>query len=372
MRVRAAASGNEALVWLDQNDHFDLAVLDMQMPEMDGAQLATAIHARRLPYKLPLVLLTSFGRREEDLSTGHFVASLTKPVKAAQLYDILLNVLSDTVTQRSPAPPQVSFDATMATRFPLRLLLAEDNVINQRVALKTLERMGYRADVAANGFEVLDALSRQRYDVVLMDVQMPELDGLEATRRIGREVPPARRPYIIAMTANAMQGDRERCLEAGMDDYISKPVRVEELVAALERSAARQEGRLAAAAATSAPGTLIDCTVLDQLQASLGGGDPSIVAELIDLFFVETPKQLAELRQALQTHATTDAIRAVHTLKANAAILGAHALALLSAELEELATQGDLSIVQARLAELTGTHAAAFAALEALRPAYLA
>ena len=372
MRVRAAASGNEAMVWLEQSDHFDLAVLDMQMPEMDGVQLATAIHARRLPYNLPLVLLTSFGRREEDLSTGHFVASLTKPVKAAQLYDILLNVLSDSVAHRSPAPPQVTFDTTMATRHPLRLLLAEDNVINQRVAIKTLERMGYRADVAANGFEVLDALSRQRYDVVLMDVQMPELDGLEATRRIDYEVPPARRPYIIAMTANAMQGDRERCLEAGMDDYISKPVRVEELVAALERSAARQDGVRSEAALASAPGALIDRTVLDQLQVSLGGGDPSIVAELIDRFFIETPKQLAELGQALQTHATTDAIRAVHTLKANAAILGAHALALLSAELEELATQGDLSIVQARLAELTGTHADAFAALEALRPAYLA
>ena len=119
---------------------------------------------------------------------------------------------------------------------PFRLLLVEDNVVNQKVALHILERLGYRADVAGNGLEVLDALTRQAYDVVLMDVQMPELDGLEATRAIRQQWPAAKQPRIIAMTANAMQGDRERCLEAGMDDYIAKPVRIEDLSAALERN----------------------------------------------------------------------------------------------------------------------------------------
>ena len=371
MRVRTAVSGSEALLWLEQNETFDVAVLDMQMPEMDGTQLAAAIQARRLPHKLPMILLTSFGRRDEDLGAGHFAASLTKPVKAAQLYEVLLSVIGDTGTRRANHTAQGGFDGAMAVRLPLRLLLAEDNVINQRVALKTLERMGYRADVAANGLEVLDALARQPYDVVLMDVQMPELDGLEASRRIGRELPHARRPYIIAMTANAMQGDRELCLAAGMDDYISKPVRVEELVAALERSTTLRHAHKPHEAEATAPEALIDQATLDRLLQSLGDGDPAILVELIELFLAETPKQIGELRHALLAQNVTEVARAVHTLKANAAILGADALTALSAELEALAGQGHLQRVQARLPELTGAHGATCAALETLRLRYL-
>ncbi|NLF02945.1 MAG: response regulator, partial [Anaerolineales bacterium] len=131
-----------------------------------------------------------------------------------------------------------SVDGEMAARHPLRILLAEDNAVNQKLALRLLSQMGYRADVAANGLEAIQALERQRYDVVLMDVQMPEMDGLEATRRICARWPRSQRPHIIAMTANVMQGDRELCLEAGMDDYVGKPIRVEELVVALYRAKA--------------------------------------------------------------------------------------------------------------------------------------
>jgi CheY-like chemotaxis protein len=134
-----------------------------------------------------------------------------------------------------PAPSRHRADPEMAARLPLRILLAEDNAVNQKLALRLLSQMGYRADVAGNGQEVVDALERQRYDVVLMDVQMPEMDGLEATRRIHKRWPDSKRPRIIAMTANAMQGDREAFLQAGMDDYVSKPIRIEELVSALSR-----------------------------------------------------------------------------------------------------------------------------------------
>ena len=143
------------------------------------------------------------------------------------------------------AREEPQFDAQMGQQWPLRILLAEDNATNQKLALRLLARMGYHADVAANGLEALEALERQLYDVVLMDVQMPEMDGLEATRHIRRELPEARQPRVIAMTANAMQGDREMCLAAGMDDYVSKPIRIEELVEALSKSrplAASQEG----------------------------------------------------------------------------------------------------------------------------------
>jgi len=159
-------------------------------------------------------------------------------LKASGLFDALMGVFARSVQRAlGPAPVSVSArpDAEMAQRLPLRILLAEDYVVNQKLALRLLAQMGYRADVAANGLETIQALERQPYDVVLMDVQMPEMDGLEATRQIRSRWPAAEQPRIIAMTANAMQGDREICLEAGMDDYVSKPIRVDELVQALSR-----------------------------------------------------------------------------------------------------------------------------------------
>jgi CheY-like chemotaxis protein len=132
-------------------------------------------------------------------------------------------------------------DPQMGVRHPLRILLAEDNLVNQKLALRLLQQMGYRADLASNGLEAVESVQRQTYDVVLMDVQMPELDGLDATRRICAAHPAGRRPRIVAMTANAMQGDREMCIAAGMDDYITKPIRVNELINALNNAAARKD-----------------------------------------------------------------------------------------------------------------------------------
>jgi PAS domain S-box-containing protein len=335
MRTQAVASGPEALRWLEQSNECDIAVLDMQMPGMDGAQLAEAIRHLRGAEKLPLVLLTSLGRREADMGAGVFVACLTKPIKSAQLYEVLCDVVGAPVARNAPAP-RSPIDPRMAERLPLRILLAEDNAVNQKVALRMLERLGYRADVSANGLEVLDALQRQPYDVVLMDMQMPEMDGLAATRRIAEIWRPGLRPRIIAMTANAMQGDRELCLDAGMDDYISKPVRVEDLVAALERCAPLQTR---GAVVATAPGetAAVDREVLARLQAELGGGDPAIVVELIDLFLHDTSSLLADMRQALSDDDPCAVRRAAHTLKASSASLGAAPLAARCHELELLA-----------------------------------
>jgi PAS domain S-box-containing protein len=238
MLPRGCPSGSEALEILRKGEPFDLAILDMHMPEMSGVDLASEIRkmeaSRPGVARLPLVLSTSLGGREEARESMEFTAILLKPIRQSALFDVLINVFAgEAEPVVKPAPERVTLDPGMASRRPLRILLAEDNVVNQKLALRLLSQMSYRADVAANGLEVLQAVKRQPYDVIFMDVQMPEMDGLEATRRLCAELSADKRPRIIAMTANAMQGDREICLEAGMDDYLSKPIRVEELVAAL-------------------------------------------------------------------------------------------------------------------------------------------
>jgi CheY-like chemotaxis protein len=229
MRVADCDHPARAIAML-ASDSFDLAIIDMHMPGMDGGELAQRIRADG--HTLPLVLFSSLGRREEG--DNLFAAALAKPLHQSQLFDTLVTLLvHDAAPKAAHAPAKPKIDATLATRHPLRILLAEDNVVNQKLALRLLQQMGYRADLASNGIEAVESVGRQSYDVVLMDVQMPEMDGLEATRRITARWPEGKRPRIVAMTANAMQGDREACLAAGMDDYVVKPIRVEALVEAL-------------------------------------------------------------------------------------------------------------------------------------------
>jgi signal transduction histidine kinase/DNA-binding response OmpR family regulator len=237
MLVDDTAEPSEALDWVARGAPFDVAILDVMMPEMDGPMLATEMRKHRDAKALPLVFLSSLGRREAAAEHVAPAAYLMKPLKPSQLFDALVGIFASTASVEAAGTPPLADNIQLGERLPLRILLAEDNAVNQKLALRLLKQMGYRADVATNGLEVLDVLDQQPYDVVLMDVQMPEMDGLEATRSLRRTLPAERQPRIIAMTANAMQGDRELCLEAGMDDYVSKPIRVEELVKALARSA---------------------------------------------------------------------------------------------------------------------------------------
>jgi CheY-like chemotaxis protein len=236
-------SPRHALRWLEAGEQFDLAILDMYIPEMDGNELAQAIRALPSGKSLPLMMLSSLGRRETNLSQTDFIAQLHKPLKPSQLFDALAGVFASSDDEERVKPPAetLQFDPEMGKRHPLRILLAEDNRVNQKVALRILEQSGYRADIASNGKEALECVTRQAYDVILMDVQMPEMDGLEAAGQILARWPNSQdRPYIIAMTADAMQGDRERCLLAGMDDYVAKPIRVAELMDALQKVKARR------------------------------------------------------------------------------------------------------------------------------------
>jgi len=235
MHSRDTDSPAEALRWVGEGERFDLAILDLHMPEMDAIDLARRI--RETQPALPLVLFSSLGRREASKVEALFNAFLSKPLHQSQLFDTLVDLLA----HDKPVKPAASastvrssqIDPAMAQRHPLRILLAEDNAVNQKLAMRLLQQMGYQADLANNGLEAVEAVQRQAYDVVLMDVQMPEMDGLDATRRICELLPPDGRPRIVAMTANAMQGDREMCIEAGMDDYLTKPIQVLRLVEAL-------------------------------------------------------------------------------------------------------------------------------------------
>ncbi|GAB4401107.1 MAG: hypothetical protein OHK003_27340 [Anaerolineales bacterium] len=220
----------EALKWIESGETFDIAILDMHMPEMDGLELAKKLRGLT---NFPLVLFSSLGRREAGDENNIFSAYLSKPIKQSQLFDTLVGLFVHSDEEdRKVTTDRFKPDPQMAARHPLKILLAEDNAVNQKLALRLLQQMGYQADVAVNGRETIQAVEREWYDVILMDVQMPEMDGLEATREIVARWP-QKRPYIIGLTANAMQGDREMCLNAGMNHYIPKPIRVIELVDAL-------------------------------------------------------------------------------------------------------------------------------------------
>jgi signal transduction histidine kinase/DNA-binding response OmpR family regulator len=240
MSARASGSPTEALGWVRDGAEFDLAILDMHMPDLDGVALASAIHDTDAGATTPVVILSSLG--VHDRASGDVAAYLVKPVKPTQLHDTLATVVAGQATSVPLRPSGTDIDHDLGARHPLHILLAEDNPVNQKLATRLLERMGYHADVADDGLAAIAALEASSYDVVLMDVQMPELDGLEATRRIRGRWPAGTGPRIVAMTANAMEGDREACLAAGMDDYISKPIRPAALAAALVAARPRASG----------------------------------------------------------------------------------------------------------------------------------
>jgi CheY-like chemotaxis protein/HPt (histidine-containing phosphotransfer) domain-containing protein len=277
---------------------------------------------------------------------------LAKPVKASQLYNALVKALAEHVQQPEAGRPmpEVGKPATSS----LRILLAEDNAVNQKVALRLLDQLGYRADVASDGLEALEALERQPYDVVLMDVQMPELDGLDASRRICELWPADVRPRIIAMTANAMPEDREACFAAGMDDYVAKPIRPNELAKALSRTRTLKDRGTPRAQGAAAN---LDASAVESLR-DLGGEE--FVAEVIDTFLSDAPALVETLRTTYEQGQTEGLRRAAHTLKSNGQTFGAGRFSKLCRELEERARSGELD----GAAELVNRIEQEYAALE--------
>ncbi len=326
MQPVEAATPEDALQKIRSGEPFDLGILDMQMPGMDGLMLAAEVRQHRSARELPLVMLTSLGQKEVCDGSADFAAFLTKPIKASVLYDTLREIFGAVKPDTAAPISAARMDSGIGVRNPLRILLVEDYVVNQKVAVRILERIGYRADIAGNGLEAIASLRRQFYDVVLMDVQMPEMDGIEATGYIRKNFPESRQPWIIAMTASAMKGDREKCLAAGMNDYISKPVNTDELILALSRCHGPGESvgeavppEVASGSKSVTEAVVMDTSVFAQFQDTMG----DMTADILRDFLSETPKQLAILKQSFDSADFSVLERTAHSLKSGSALIGA-------------------------------------------------
>jgi PAS domain S-box-containing protein len=377
IHAERAGSGEQALAMLHAAQQpYDLVIIDRMMPGMDGYQLARAIREDRRFAAFKLVMLTAFEERQDGeraLQEG-FSAYLTKPIKQSQLFNCLMEIMDgrnetgkahELVTQAPAAGAP-----TEAAPSPHLLLVAEDNAVNQKLALMQLKKLGYRAHVAENGRAVLAAMQSIRYDMVLMDCQMPEMDGYETTRSI-RSAERGTRIPIIAMTANAVQGDKERCLEAGMDDYLAKPIAIEALRQKLaywlnEPGAGAQEQ----ADKTSERMAVIDQKTIGKLCKLQQLGEPDIVAELIGIYLNDAPVLLKRAREALAGNDESTLRRAAHSLKSTSANLGAIRLSALCKELEEMARRADLQNAPAVFSEINAEYQRVTQALnEVLAPA---
>jgi PAS domain S-box-containing protein len=360
------ASALEALDRVRHGEHYDVAVLDGSMPGIDGPALASEIRRHRSAAEMPIVMLTSLGQRH-GLHEEHGIGPatyLTRPIKASQLFATLVDVLSG---KRAAAPGLKPTPENLATRLPLKVLVAEDNAANQRVALQLLQRLGYSADMAANGIEVIDAVERQAYDVVLMDIQMPEMDGLQAARWITQRRGSSGRPRIIAMTANVMPGDREAYLAAGMDGYVAKPIDPEALAAALLEMAA-PPGRRRAAPANDADA--VDAERLEHLHSMQDEQQPGLVRELIDMFVADSPGHLGALAEALDAADAPRLGRLAHRFLSATQNIGARRMSSLCIELERLSRQGRLESAGPLVGALSQEHVRVHAALIAARQRY--
>ncbi|CAN5310534.1 hypothetical protein BH18ACT10_BH18ACT10_12150 [soil metagenome] len=394
MENESAADGYGALALLEKaaraGTPYDLAILDMQMPGMDGMELSSRIKADPRLAQTRLVLLTSMGlagESERALRAG-FTAALTKPVKQSKLFDVLVGVMDAVPVEGdvrvenaraegvraegvraevARAAEEAGAGAKAGGNAGRRLwrahvLGAEDNQINQKVAVKMLERLGYRADVAADGLEALEALSSIPHAAVLMDVQMPEMGGYEATAEIRRrEEGQGRRTSIIAMTANAMQGDREQAIGAGMDDYVPKPVKPEELEAVLARWVSEErepEEKVTVSESEDGPveegseEDFLDRSVLAGLRELQEEGEPDILGELIGLFLADVPPRLVALREAAEAGNAHSVERIAHNLKGSSGNMGAIGMEALCKGLEETGRSKDLTTTPARIYRL--------------------
>lgn len=366
--AESAAQGLEMMRTADADGSpYQVAILDYHMPEMDGMELARRIKADPALCPVQLVILTALGERGQGAEAHQIgvAAYLTKPVRYQQLYECLGMVLG---RGNAPSAPLIT-RYTLAenhTQARLPILLAEDNMINQKVVVLMLKKLGYRVDVAADGGEALSAIGKVNYHLVLMDCQMPEVDGFEATLAIRQlEKGSGRFTPIIALTANAMQGDRERCLACGMDDFLSKPVRLDDLARILEKyspllknsAAPAAPAEFAAPPTPAAPDPLrpvIDKAVFDELMALLADDGPQSIVQLLEQFLQESDANLREISQGIEERNGPMVRMTAHKLKGMCANLGARPMAALCQEVEYLGRDAVFEALGAKYMQLGG------------------
>lgn len=366
----------DAINLLKKGEEFDIAILDYQMPEIDGIQLVRKIREIESCKDLPVIILTSLGRKEQDsileeLKINRF---LYKPIKQSTLYESILSVFSTSPIQVKPVDKYSSIDSELGKKYPIKILLAEDNVINQKVNLRILERLNYRADVVANGLEVISAVKNIDYDLILMDVHMPEMDGLEASRVLNSTFEKNKRPVIIALTANAMLGDKEECLEAGMDDYLSKPVRIEELQVLLEKWGAKilaHKSNLRDYIKEENINTkIVDESKISFLEELTTEEDLEFFIELIDIFLSETPKMITGIIKAIEKQNSSELAFLAHKLKGSSITLGMEKLNQLSKNLEIMGREKNLEHAMESAMELRDIYCIAERELNILKKKY--
>ena len=325
IKVEEATTASEGLAAMRQaatkRAPYDLAILDVQMPDMDGFQLATAVRADRGLARTRLLMLTSAGQRGDgercrELGIRGY---LTKPLSRADLLEALGTVLAG--PEETATPDVVTRHTIAESRRSVRVLLAEDNPVNQQVAVAMLVKRGHEVHLAANGREAVDAVTHRDYDVVLMDIQMPEMDGFEATHAI-RALPRGKALPIIGLTAHALSGERERCLSHGMTDYLAKPFKAHELFALVEGTAEPKPAALPPLATLAPP---VD---LEGFRATLReAGAESALYSIIDTFVRQAPDRLAGLATAVASGTGDDIVKAAHVYRGAAATIGARELA---------------------------------------------
>ncbi len=342
-------TAEQALEQLQRDEPFDLAILDLHMPGVDGLALAAEI--RKLPRAamLPLVLLTPPGTRSDLPGAAHiaFAQCVAKPVKSAQLCAALERALFNLKTI-APAPP-LKAGRLLADNLPLQILLCDDNSINQKVASRLLQQVGYQADITANGIEALEALERRHYDLIFMDVMMPDMDGLEATSLIRERQKRGANPnyrsriIIIAMTAQAMQGDREKCLAAGMDDYLAKPIRLADIRSVIERWGSKISPAESAPVKSEPPAAAGSPPVDMERLEDMNDGSAENFRELVELYFKQTAQQLDQIEAAVNAN-DADKVRYVaHSCAGASATLGMVRIVPLLRVLERQGSEGKLT-----------------------------
>jgi len=350
MQPQAVENSAQALEMFRKGMTFDVALVDAVLPGMGGAAVAAEIQKIPAATMMPVVFLTALGQKNGGAeSRVVFAHTVSKPIKPAQLCTIIQRaILSPRIPSGQAAPEKT--EAPLATRLPVRILVVDDNEINQKVAVRILQQFGYQAQVAGNGREALSAMEHDPFDFVLMDVMMPELDGLEATRIIRRRQMTGEhenfrsRIIVVAMTAHAMQGDREKCIGAGMDDYLSKPVRPKDVRDMIEKWA----GKVAVDAnrpppAAAAPAAAADAPVDLARMNDLTDGNLDNLCELVEMYFVQTQKQFGQLRDAIRAGQADPVRRVAHSCAGASATMGMTHLVPILRQLEKLGASGTLT-----------------------------